>query len=69
MHFDIDIFGLTEYHRSLLAMILGEAEDKRPELSEPERQARGRVFGTPGVSLRSIPTGYSAPRAGQDMSK
>jgi hypothetical protein len=50
-------------------MILGEPEDKRPELSEPERQERGRIFGTPGVSLRSIPTGYSAPRAGQDMSK
>jgi hypothetical protein len=47
-------------------MILGQAEDKRPELSEPERQTRGRVFGAPGVSLRSIPTGYSAPRAGQD---
>jgi hypothetical protein len=39
-----------------LAMILGVAEEKRPELSESSAK-RSRVFRAPGASLRIIQMG------------
>ena len=60
MHFDLEIFGLTEGHRSRLVMILGKAEEKRSKLFERE----GEFLERPKQGLEA--SRRSPPNRGQD---